>query len=357
MLEGSVDLVSLHNASGWIGDRDSERSFEVTISLHDEIIGEGPADLYRPDLEQVGFGEGRCGFDIGFFRPIEGHDLPFVIVKVRGSNLAIPRTSRESYIDFVRSVTGQYPGAGRQRSIFGGLWTDRTDALDVLNGRRVVGSCTAPVYPKVRSFIADGLVEVAAGRADGYEAQRHEDSGHGTVAARQAADIARSFVTDEFADVLKAVFDDVPVLYASQEITETEENFYQACALERLSSPSELAVAYMMVSGTGARLEYVAESHELPEFGPNGVSRWTKAGTVAVSVVAVSLKQPVKSLDLGTGASVIVSPGLIHRVAVPQDCTVVRLIMSPKRVTPTKFLSGTLSWNDYDLGHGVRARL
>ena len=64
-LEGAFDGIEGADALGWIRLRsDPEIRLSVGVSLNGKITNTVIADQYRPDLEDLGFGDGRYGFDI-----------------------------------------------------------------------------------------------------------------------------------------------------------------------------------------------------------------------------------------------------------------------------------------------------
>ncbi len=80
------------------------------------MIGESVAEGYCPDLEQVGFGDGRCGFEIRFNQPIDPTYLPFVTVKPADIDLQLPIPARLSaYVDPIKAGLAGRSGAGRSR--------------------------------------------------------------------------------------------------------------------------------------------------------------------------------------------------------------------------------------------------
>lgn len=362
MFEGSVDLVTSTKATGWLYDKEAGVTADVVAYLHGRIIGSAPSSLYRPDLEKVGFGDGICGFDLPFDEAVSSNDLPFVSVTPRASNLSIPRTSEDSYIDLVARLTRRHPGAGRSRTILGGLWTDRTDALQLLAGRLAAGTCPASVQSHVRKLICDGFSVLNAEQSNGLPNRVYElltQSAKAQVEPREEAlaVLASHLVTDELVDVLRAVFDDVPIAYAFQALSADDERFGQASRFERFTSPAETVAIYLPTTGTMGRLDHVLDSHEFPEFGRDGASRWSCESTSSLPIIATGQERPVESLDLSPDRITIVGPGLIHRVTCSKPGSVLRIVFAPKRNTPIRFLSGEGVWQEIALGDGVRVRI
>ena len=138
-LRGSLDVVTPEYATGWAFCPGSLERVSVQAMLNREIIGEAVANLYRSDLAEVGFGDGNIGFSIAFYRPIDSLYLPFVVVRPEGSDAELPRWTPTGFVEFFKAVYAAYPMTGRPRTIFGGLWTDRTDAAAVLKGKTDIG--------------------------------------------------------------------------------------------------------------------------------------------------------------------------------------------------------------------------
>ncbi len=362
MIEGAVDLVTTENALGWIGDRARNEKWGVVAKIDGRIIGEGNAELSRPDLAAVGFGDGLCGFNIVYYHKIPATDVAGVTVTPAGSNLIIPRASADSYVDLVQAVTKKYPAVGRGRSIHGGLWIDRTDAMQLLAGRVSVGNCEPAIFAPLRTLIAEGVVEIPAATSADVLHHVLEPVEPGSPPSSRAAKeiisaLGPSYTETPAAALLKTIFDDVPVAYRPRVIADVEEPYLQAAGLESFSSPCETLVTYVAAEGEQARLDYVVDSHELPEFGPGGVSRWTPEASPSLPVIAANSQLAVRSHEMRPGLVYFVGPGLIHRIVTRAGAKVVRTLFSPKRVTPLRFLSGESSWIDMDLGRGLRARI
>ena len=151
MIKGAVDRLDSDSAAGWLYGSDYTAPPIVRAFLHHDMIGESVADAHRPDLEQVGLGDGRCGFEIRFTRPIDPAYLPFVTVRPNDVDLHLPiPSSGLAYIDLINAVLVGYPSTGRSRSVLGGLWTDRLDAPQLLAGRIAVGATAAELQPALQ---------------------------------------------------------------------------------------------------------------------------------------------------------------------------------------------------------------
>lgn len=64
--KGNLDALSNRSLSGWVVDEeDLDRAVEFEVFFDDTSVGEGVADVYREDLEGVGYGNGKHGFLVG----------------------------------------------------------------------------------------------------------------------------------------------------------------------------------------------------------------------------------------------------------------------------------------------------
>ncbi|MCX7899552.1 MAG: hypothetical protein N2444_05640 [Methylocystis sp.] len=82
-LEGCIDEYEAGRLRGWVWDGSNPlRPVSILVFLEDRFIGRYVADHYRPDLADLGKGEGRAGFDINIsaFYQIspDGGDAPKV---------------------------------------------------------------------------------------------------------------------------------------------------------------------------------------------------------------------------------------------------------------------------------------
>lgn len=64
-LEGFIDEYDTGRLRGWVFDRANPlRPVSILVFLEDRFIGRHVADHYRPDLAELGKGDGRLGFDV-----------------------------------------------------------------------------------------------------------------------------------------------------------------------------------------------------------------------------------------------------------------------------------------------------
>ena len=76
-VEGYVDVLTRHDASGWAWLPSApNKAVQIEAVLNGKVIGRGLADQPRADLLKYGKGTGQYGFKIAFEEPIVGSDLP-----------------------------------------------------------------------------------------------------------------------------------------------------------------------------------------------------------------------------------------------------------------------------------------
>ena len=367
MLAGAIDEFTPNHAIGWVFDRNAEERLTVQAVLYDRVIGQAVADLYRPDLEHVGFGDGRFGFQIKFATPLDTSSLPFLSIRPEGTNLNIARPIEPHFLDLIRAVLPGYPAAGRTRSLLGGLWTDRTDALEVLAGRLAIGTCAAETQHLLRSLIDNGYV-LTRGTNPGRVEQKdiatlqsiamlqQDDEAEVNAIKAALAKLLPVVFEKNIVLLLQSVFDDYPVAYRLDPLTETTSSFAQLCSVEKFPSPAECMALYVNASQQPAIMEIVRNSHELPEFTARGQSRWTDTSSEGLMDLALAAGSSLTSIEIKPSESLVVGPGLIHRVNRSGDA-LLRVLCAPRRITPQRFLSGDRSWIEVAQESGARFRV
>jgi hypothetical protein len=367
MIRGAVDRLDSDGAVGWLYGSDYTSPPMVRAFLHHDLIGECLANGHRPDLEQVGFGDGRCGFDIKFIRSIDPTYLPFVTVKPHDVDLHLPiPSSGNTYIDLINAVITGYAGAGRSRSVLGGLWIDRMDGPQLLAGRVAVGACAAELQPALQELILTGHVVLHNGLAPNGVSTKDVLNFRAASSAYAIDDeprlrsaltgIAALLFRDPVVRLLRAAFDDHPVVYQLETMTGTS-TFAQASSFEELPSPGECLVLYVGNPDGPIRIDIVRDSHEMAEFGPDGRSRWTGAGAAELARFATEAGLSIESIEIDAQDIAIIGPGLVHRVAAADDAPALRAVVAPRRVTPTRFLQGDANWTEVGHVSGARIRV
>ncbi len=368
MITGSIDKLTSQGAIGWLYRRDLMEPVKIRAFLDNELIGETVASAYRADLHQVGLGDGHCGFDMSFTRQISGSQLPFIKIKPDSIDLSLSLTGKAVYLDLLHAVLANAHGAGRNRSILGGLWTDRTDAAQILAGRLAVGSCAGEIQPMLQELIVNGFVVLPGVLAPNGMTRKDaltldlqsrgltQDADRDSRLRDALDTLAKLIFRDAAVRLLRAVFDDHPVIYRLDKIEE-EMPFHQATSIESLPSPAESLLLYVGFPGGNSRLDFIRESHEMAEFGPGGKSRWTPEGASDLGVLAQQEGLSIGDAEFGNLDIVVVSPGFVHRVSGSSRMPVLRALATPRRVTPLRFLSGSDSWVEANHVSGARIRI
>jgi hypothetical protein len=368
MITGSIDRLTPQGAIGWLYRQDLLEPAKVRAFLNNEVIGETMAGAYRPDLHRVGLGDGHCGFELKFTRSISESQLPFIKIKPDSIDLSLSLTGKDVYLDLLHAVLSNAHGAGRNRSILGGLWTDRTDAAQILPGRVAVGSCVGELQPVLRELIANGFVVLPGVLAPNGLTQKDalaldlqrkgltQDADQDSRLLEALDTFAKLLFRDAAVRLLRAVFDDHPVIYRLDKIEE-EMLFHQAISVEALPSPAESLLLYVGFPGGNSRLDFIRESHEMAEFGPSGKSRWTAEGESDLGALAQQDGLSIGETEFGNLDIVVVSPGLVHRVSGSSRAPVLSALATPRRITPLRFLSGRDSWVEASHVSGGRIRI
>lgn len=351
-LRGSVDSLDVEGASGWIFDGDRGLPVVVQAMLDGRVIGDAPAELPRPDLASAGLGDGRCGFRIDFYDAVDPAALPFVSVRPQGGDVELPRTNLTGFGEYFRALHARFPGAGRHRSVFGGLWTDRTDAPRLLAGRIASGATPADLAPALQSLVSDGYVVLKSalaptgfGAADLALVESLEDGRpldpRSEPAARRLLEALPGVVFRDVAlRTLRAVLDDNPVIYRAALSRGSDGAFAQPSAIDALPSPAECVAVVACAGGEPALIDLVRDSHKLPEFTSDGRSRWLVAGAGAGVEIATEHALSIERAEVGPLDLVLVGPGTMYRLRAPEGTAAVTACCAPSRLSPSRFLSG-----------------
>ena len=361
-IRGSVDSISAEGASGWAfaSGTGPARTLVIQALLDGRVIGETVADQHRSDLAEAGLGDGRCGFTMAFYdAPIERQLLPFISIRPRGGDVELPRTGLTGVGEYFGAIHARYPGAGRQRSVLGGLWTDRTDAARLLAGRVAIGSTPAGIREPLQRIIGDGYA-VLRGVIDqpitgegGFTLDGVTCNGplapHSAPADRQMLEITPSIVFQPPAlALIQAMLDDTPVAHrvVFARGDGGTAGFSQASSAERLPSPAETVLVVACVGGVRSGhvlADIVAGSHELPEFTGDGRSRWLPDPVSNRPHPALEIARrfdaSVRTVEVGPLDLLILGPGTVHRLRTPQEHTgALQVWCLPSRISPSRIL-------------------
>lgn len=348
-IRGSVDSLDSDGAMGWVFDDSLGEPLTVQAVINGKIIGEALAEMPRADLAAAGLGDGRCGFHISFVDPLHADFLPFVSIKPQGGDVELPRTNLTGFSDYFRSVSSHFPHAGRHRSVFGGLWTDRTNAVQLLQGRVAAGATAADTTATLRALISSGfavmnsaLTPIAFGSAetaliDSLEADSPLDP-HAEPDARKLLEAMPGVIfRDVVLRTLRAILDDNPLAYRVMLSRGMSKSFQQPSAAQALSSPAECIAVIANAGPEAISLDVVRDSHKLPEFTPDGRSRWL-AGSAAGTALAAQQALSVEQVKIGPFDLALIGSGTLYRLHVPEGLTAVTTWCAPAHVSPTSFI-------------------
>jgi hypothetical protein len=316
MIRGSVDIITASEVHGWAYGAARREPVMVQAVLNHEILGAAMADIHRQDLVAAGFGDGRAGFVIKLFRPVDPLYLPFLRVTTDGGDTELPRAPMLGFAEFFTFLYAANPAIGRTRSVYGGLWTDRTDAAALLRGKCAIGQIPERAAPALAALIQDGFAPITLA-AD----PPAWDGPLATQAAQLLADPA-------LLAPLHAILEDHPLVLKADWV-EPAGPLAQPSARNATPTPTE-CVEILVPFGEGAQLDVVRESHRMPEFTLHGGSRWRHE-----AVAAVGAENYLDVFELHPGTAVLMGPGTIFRIR-PGEAQVARIACVPARDTPAR---------------------
>jgi hypothetical protein len=317
-IRGSLDVVTVDHATGWLFSPDNPADITVVAMINREIIGEAIADILREDLAAVGFGDGHCGFRIEFYKQIDPAYLPFITVHPEGCDLHLPRYAPTGFAEFFTSLYLAHPNAGRNRSVYGGLWTDRTDARAILKGRVSIVQLDASTAISLEQLILDGVTLLPAGAL--------------AMPNASADQFLSAALTPDISRVLEAAFDDHPVSLGTDVLTASLP-LAQASAETRSPSPAECLLLLAPLGDAPVMLDIIRASHTLPEFTAEGSSRWIAGATPLSENMALLQTAMVERVDIMPGMVALVGAGTIYALHI-EDGDVLRARLVPSRSVP-----------------------
>lgn len=323
---GSVDTLTETGVTGWAFAPDLREPLTVQAVLDNRILGETAADMHRADLENVGFGDGRCGYAIKFYEQIDPRYLPFIAIKLAHGEVEFPRTTMSGYGEFFTALYKRYPLCGFSRSVFGGLWTERSDAMAVLHGRVEAGMIKPDQQAPLGLFIQNGYLRLAASESSARGPLRPMHQAIGILADRGVATI------------LQTLLEDRPVALSAESLGAEEVRFRQPSGVEALASPAECVAIVAPMADRSVQIDVVRGSHRFPEFTAGGTSRYLPGGSLAAE--QVTAQHLIDSVTIGPDSVAVIGPGTIYSVAGPA----LQAICVPSRQVPAHRLAELRAW-------------
>lgn len=347
LVRGSLDVVTATEMRGWAFSPGRKDPVIVQAVLNHEIVGESVANLHRPDLAVAGLGDGNSGYLIKLFRPIDPLYLPFIVVKVDGGDAELPRAPTVGFAEFFAALHRAHPAAGRPRSVFGGLWTDRTDAPALLRGKTEIGQFPPEAAAAAGQLVHSGVavLDLLAHPAEGFAA-----TNEAIAALLEDPALAALLEDPALLPLLRGVLEDNPVVVRGDVLGAGATPFAQPSAANRSPSPAE-CLALVVPLGDGVCLDVVRDSHRLPEFTPDGASRWV-SGDAADGVSLATTHGLLERYVLPPGTVAVVGSGMVCSLRVASEGGAARLLCVPARAMPVALAAEGRS--EFVNGSGVR---
>jgi len=330
MIRGSVDVITTKLASGWIYSDGQREPLSVEVVINDQVVGTAVANLPRPDLVAAGFGSGKCGFEIRFKNEIDSLYLPFVQVRLAATDLELRRWAGAGFRDYFVALYQRYPRAGRSASVYGGLWTDRTDAAALLKGRTDIGIVALILANRLARFIQDGalVVEREERGASPFAGKSTDSKLIGTVAV--------TVFDQNMLEVLRAIFDDNPVTVRADVVDSDDPEFFQMSAIEKLPSPAECLGIIFPSDDRPISVEVVRGGHRFAEFLPDGLSRWSHTVASKAFGSMLSPDLPIDRHHVPPGSALVVGAGALCRIRAAAS-SAIRALALPARQSLLRF--------------------
>ena len=108
---GNIDSLVNRRLTGWVIDsKDTDATIEFEVCAGGEKVGEGVANLYREDLESIGYGDGRHGFAVDLNSKIFSNPITKLLLREKQTGVLISSNefTAEVESDFVAEVIGIY---------------------------------------------------------------------------------------------------------------------------------------------------------------------------------------------------------------------------------------------------------
>lgn len=165
--EGYVDRIENGWVFGWAwNSKIPNTPIEVEIRIDGEPEATSVADLYRPDLETAGKGNGRHGFEVAFPERAKDGQPHRIEVRFSGTSKDLhgsPQLASLGAKTAPALATAQTQDRAQLmgpifRSSFGGLWADLSNAGDVIDGKAALGWISPEEAELLKRWVEDGFV-------------------------------------------------------------------------------------------------------------------------------------------------------------------------------------------------------
>jgi hypothetical protein len=306
--EGFLERIDNGWVFGWAWNgRLPNAPIEIEVLVDGTSAGRATASLYRPDLESVGKGDGRHGFEAQLPDGVRTHSRT-IEVRFAGTDRSLQGSPRVvAFDDAADAATGP-----AYRSRFGGLWTDLSNAREVLDGKADLGWITAEEKALLTQWIEEGYVLLQGAvppetidRLDAdvesvwrgtsskkcYVEFLHEGAVIHPASARFKEERAKLLdLHVHFDSARQVVFHPRVVRFISLVLERpmlafqslyfrwgSQQAVHQDTAYVKVSSPLEFVASWVALEDVrpdSGELEYYARSHTLDDFLFDGRHKW-----------------------------------------------------------------------------------
>ena len=331
-LEGLIERVDDGWVFGWTWDRSQpDRAVDPDVHVDGLLVATVSADQFRPDLEEAGIGDGRHAFAVELPRDYDDKQSHEVRVTVAGSEKDLANSPRSG------RIAAAEPEPPHFRNAFGGLWTDLSNATDVVDGKLSLGRIADAQAELLLAWIDQGFAilpgavseeavdELNKNIEDIFDMRSdaevyvesfenntlrtsliHKEHKtlrcklldlHSHLESARAAIFAPAIV-----DFLSLVFERPALAFQALSFRRaSEQHVHQDSTYVRVSSPLELAASWIAledIQPDSGELEYYVGSHRLEPYLFEGTKKWMPPNSPEHDQYLASLHEQSQALGL-----------------------------------------------------------
>jgi len=87
---GNIDGLANRRLSGWVIDsNETDKTIDFEVYSGGDKVGEGTANIYREDLEQIGYGDGKHGFTVDLTSKVFSQSVCKIILREKNTGVII----------------------------------------------------------------------------------------------------------------------------------------------------------------------------------------------------------------------------------------------------------------------------